>query len=227
MKYWGSMVAVLYVIVLAVVLMPVMIWILPSTQAGITWGQDLLERSKSMFFSQDAAPVWIYLATMLLAQAVLLLVPVNITQKRPITKKTIVPLVIAASSMMGLLGAGVAFAINETARKGNTAFSISLMILGVFLLMWGFWASTFFRWSKKMEPRDLIGRQCKYLFRGSILELLVVVPAHILARQRDYCCAGVQTFLGIAFGISVMLFSFGPGIFFLFAERMNHLRKAK
>jgi hypothetical protein len=226
MKYWGLMVAVLYALILVVVLMPVMIWILPSAQAGITWGQDLLERAKSMFFSQDSAPVWIYLGAMLLAQAALLLVPVNMAEKRPVTKRTVIPLIIAASLMMGLLAAGVAFAINETARKGNSAPVISLMILGVFLLMWGFWASTFFRWSKKMEPKGFIERQCKYLFRGSILELLIVVPAHILARQRDYCCAGAQTFMGIAFGISVMLFSFGPGIFFLYAERWKHLRKA-
>lgn len=76
-----------------------------------------------------------------------------------------------------------------------------------------------------MEPRGLILRQSRYLFRGSILELVVAVPAHILARHRDYCCAGAQTFIGIAFGISVMLFSFGPGVLFLCAERWRHARR--
>ena len=190
--------------------------------------RGMRQEAGSIFSSkEDARVVWAYLGTVFLAQAALLSVPVNIAQKRPVAKRTIVPLVIATSLMMGLLAAGVAWAINETVTKGDSSTRTSLIILAIFLLMWSLWASVFFRWSKKMEPRDLIGRQCKYLFRGSILELLVVVPAHILARQRDYCCAGVQTFLGIAFGISVMLFSFGPGIFFLFAERMNHLRKAK
>jgi hypothetical protein len=221
MKHWGLMVAVLYVLVFIVVIVPVMAWILPSAQQGITWW----ERTKSLFFSEDAGAIWIYLGTVLLAQAALLLVPVNITQKRPVTKKTIIPVVIATSFMMGLLAAGVGFAIDETFTRGSSSSRTSLMILAVFLLMWGLWARIFFRWSRKMEPRDFIEQQCKYLFRGSILELLIVVPAHILARHRDYCCAGVQTFLGIAFGISVMLFSFGPGIFFLYAERMSHLRR--
>jgi hypothetical protein len=49
------------------------------------------------------------------------------------------------------------------------------------------------------------------------------VPTHIVARARDYCCAGFYTFLGIAFGVAVMLFSFGPGVFFLFAARWKRL----
>jgi len=182
MKYWGLMVAVLYVLVFVLVIMPLLIWILPSAQAGMTWWQDLLEMTKSIFSSlEDATPVLIYLGTVLLAQAALLSVPVNITRKRPVTKKTIIPVVIATSLMMGLLVAGVGFAVDETFARGSSSSRTSLMILAVFLLMWGFWARIFFRWSKKMEPKDFIERQCKYLFRGSILELLVVVPAHILA----------------------------------------------
>jgi hypothetical protein len=70
---------------------------------------------------------------------------------------------------------------------------------------------------------DVVSRQCRYLLRGSILELLVAVPTHIVARYRNYCCAGFLTFVGIAFGVSVMLFSFGPGVFFLFVQRWKRL----
>ena len=73
------------------------------------------------------------------------------------------------------------------------------------------------------QPMDVVTRQCRYLLKGSILELLVAVPTHIVARARDYCCAGFWTFFGIAFGVSVMLFSFGPGVFFLFAARWKRL----
>jgi hypothetical protein len=74
-----------------------------------------------------------------------------------------------------------------------------------------------------MEPRDFVSRLCKSLLKGSILELLVAVPTHIVARCRDYCCAGAMTFVGLTLGMSVMLFSFGPGIFFLFAARWRRL----
>ena len=78
--------------------------------------------------------------------------------------------------------------------------------------------------SRRMDaPRDLVARQCRLLFHGSILELMIAVPTHIVARYRDYCCAGFMTFIGLTMGISVMLFAFGPALYFLFAERWRRL----
>lgn len=227
MKYWGLLVAFLYVAVLVAVLLPLLVWLLPFDQAGMTWWQELLDRARGLFaLDQDGLSVWIYAGLMLVAQAAFLSVPVDMAQKRPTAKKTIIPLVVATSLMMGLLGAGVALAVNETLAKGGAGFINDLLMWGVFVLMWVFWAVVFYRWSRGAEPKDFIARQCRVLLRGSILELLIAVPAHIWARHKDYCCAGAQTFLGIAFGVSVMLFSFGPGIFFLLVERLKYLRKA-
>jgi hypothetical protein len=77
--------------------------------------------------------------------------------------------------------------------------------------------------SRRCEPADLISRQCRGLIRGSILELLIAVPTHVVARYRDYCCAGFMTFVGLTMGVSVMLFAYGPAVFFLFAERWQRL----
>jgi hypothetical protein len=92
-----------------------------------------------------------------------------------------------------------------------------------FFLVWLIWAVVFYRSSKKLKPKTFIEKQCRLLFRGSVLELLVAVPTHILARSRDYCCAGFSTFIGIALGISVMFLSFGPGVFFLYLDRWKKL----
>jgi hypothetical protein len=88
---------------------------------------------------------------------------------------------------------------------------------------WCGWALIFFRLSRTTEPQDFVSRLCKSLLKGSILELLIAVPTHIVARYRDYCCAGFMTFIGLTLGISVMLFSFGPGVFFLFVARWRRL----
>jgi hypothetical protein len=88
---------------------------------------------------------------------------------------------------------------------------------------WGGWALIFWRLSRTTEPRDFVSRVCKSLLKGSILELLIAVPTHIVARCRDYCCAGFMTFVGLTMGMSVMLFSFGPGVFFLFVARWRRL----
>jgi hypothetical protein len=93
----------------------------------------------------------------------------------------------------------------------------------VALLTWCLWSLIFYRLGRKQEPGDFMQRQSKALLRGSILELLVAVPTHIVARNRDYCCAGFMTFVGLAMGLSVMLFSFGPAVFFLFVARWRRL----
>jgi hypothetical protein len=85
------------------------------------------------------------------------------------------------------------------------------------------WVFVFWRLSRKSQPESVVFRQCRYLLDGSILELLIAVPTHIVARSRNYCCAGFMTFLGIALGVSVMLFSFGPAVFFLYVDRWRRL----
>jgi len=91
-------------------------------------------------------------------------------------------------------------------------------------LLWCIWTVVFFQFSRNADPADLISRQCRLLFRGSILELLIAVPTHLVARHRTYCCAGFMTFLGLTLGIAVMLFSFGPAVFFLYVERWRRLQ---
>jgi hypothetical protein len=90
-------------------------------------------------------------------------------------------------------------------------------------LTWCIWSAVFFRLGRKLQPSDIVSRQCRLLLKGCILELLIAVPTHIVARSRDYCCAGFMTFVGLTMGISVMLFSFGPAVFFLYVERWKRL----
>jgi len=91
-------------------------------------------------------------------------------------------------------------------------------------LHWFVWAVIFYRFAKADDPQALIKRTTRWLLRGSILELLVAVPSHIIVRNRNDCCAPFGTFWGITTGLSIMLLCFGPGVFFLFAERFGRLQ---
>jgi hypothetical protein len=161
-----------------------------------------------------------------ISQAALLTVPVELSAKRPVTKRSIIPVVAAAALATVALAVGMIFAIGEAySEKAFTPwFEHGWVVLGVLLVVWAIWAAVFFRWSKGVEPGMFVERQCRMMFKGSILELLVAVPCHILVRQRDDCCAGILTGTGIALGIAVMLFSFGPGIFYLFVARIDRLK---
>jgi hypothetical protein len=102
----------------------------------------------------------------------------------------------------------------------EAAVSITITILA----FWFIWAVVFRSFAKTDEPDALLKRSIRWLLRGSILELLVAVPSHVIVRRRDDCCAPVGTFWGIATGISVMLLCLGPGVYFLFVERCRKLK---
>jgi hypothetical protein len=91
----------------------------------------------------------------------------------------------------------------------------------VFWLLWGL---TFYWSARSADPQSLIKRSTRWIFRGSIAELLVAVPSHLVVRHRHDCCAPIATFWGITTGLSLMLLAFGPGVYFLFVERANRLR---
>jgi hypothetical protein len=99
-----------------------------------------------------------------------------------------------------------------------------LNLIGLLLFFWLVWGLIFYHYAKADEPDTLVRRAMKWLLRGSILELLIAVPSHIVVRSRTECCAPFVSFWGIATGISVMLLSFGPGVLFLFARRLRERR---
>ena len=111
--------------------------------------------------------------------------------------------------------------ISNMGDTGIGAFFTGLLTLFVF---WLIWMIIFRRAASKGDPHSLVKRTMRWLLRGSILELLVAVPSHVIVRRRGDCCAPVITFWGIATGISVMLLCFGPGVFFLFVERFRRLK---
>ena len=213
MKQWAWIVVVLYCLALAVLTVPAgMLAFVPNVR---------LENAVGIYL---AWPYWLWLAVMFVSQLTLLAVPVRVTSPRPVTRGPIWRTVLAGGLMAGGLAAGAFLSIYEFVfrdqGKGNW-YGWTALVLGG--LTWCLWALVFFRMSRNAEPTAIVSRQCQWLFKGSILELLIAVPTHIVARYRGYCCAGFMTFIGLTMGVSVMLFSFGPAVYFLFVERWKRL----
>lgn len=100
------------------------------------------------------------------------------------------------------------------------------LLLGYVALLWMFWGLIFHRYHHTGDADAWSRRTLQWLLRGSILELLVAVPCHVVVRQRGDCCAPAATFWGITMGLSVMLMAFGPGVFFLFLDRARQRQPA-
>ena len=130
-----------------------------------------------------------------------------------------------------------------------TAFLIMVLVVAVFLslaevfemdddtpLLWGFWMLVGVNWigwsiaflvTYGQDDRYTLARKLLMaLFRGSLLELLVAIPSHIIVSRRPGCLVGMSTGLGVSGGIAVMLWAFGPGIILLFL-RKRYRRESK
>jgi hypothetical protein len=85
--------------------------------------------------------------------------------------------------------------------------------------LWSGWGGIFFLYLRNSSA--VVTRLSSWLLKGSVLELLVAVPCHVIVRRRGDCCAPEITGLGIATGLAVMLLSFGPGVLLLYKKRLD------
>ncbi len=230
MKRWAVLVVVIYVFALLSLTVPLFTLAFYHSTQTVKLGKDVtvemgLTKSDlmSLFFLWG---YWGFLGVMAAGQATMLLVPVSLTLQRPATRRSVLWPVLASGLLMGLLITGAGISIYEFVKGEEALWLLDKLedLLVVVISVWVVWSIVFYKVCRDVSPGDVITSQCRYLLRGSILELLIAVPTHIVARSRDYCCAGYLTFLGIAFGVSVMLFSFGPGLYFLFAARWKKLQ---
>ena len=213
MKRWSLVVVALYALILVVLTVPVaLLAFVPQAKA-----KDIVEAYRYV-------PYWLWLGVMVLGQAALLVVPVRVASRRPVTRRSLLLPILTTGLMIGGLAVGAMYSLYEFALRDKALEGWFWWAgIGSGVVIWCVWAVLFYRASRGVDPSDVISRQCRLLLRGSILELLVAVPTHIVARSRDYCCAGAMTFIGLTLGISVMLFSYGPAVFFLYVERWRRL----
>lgn len=244
MKRWAILTVFLYIAALLLLTFPV-VYIL-SYRKGY-----LVQQAVDAYFFWG---FWLWLALLAAGQALLLLVPIDLSRRRlPSRRKLKVPFIVGTFFLGMLCLAGVvsllcaifrdaglnifycqdwliwiynAFHHDPAQYVRSTDIQSIWPLLWPLLASWSVWAFIFRRAALRDDPDAMIKRLTRWLLRGSILELLVAVPSHVIVRRRHDCCAPVGTFWGIATGISVMLLCFGPGVYFLFVERFQRLKPA-
>jgi len=156
-------------------------------------------------------------------QAALLFVPVGIVQERPVKRRGIIVSAVIAAFPMAVLAYGFLYSIVLMLRGENKEFIMNWpAIIIIIAISWLLWGAVFAKNFVEQTPLTFTARITRWLLRGSILELVVAIPSHIISRHRRECCAPAATLFGIATGLAIALLSFGPGIFFLFARRIKN-----
>jgi hypothetical protein len=242
MKRWAILTATLYALALLVLSLPVTLLLFGN------WGKNDMH-----FGLHEAAQFymnwgyWLWLGILVAGQLLLLLLPINLAERRlPARRPLKIPVIVTAFFLANLCFAGLfsilcaiftdqafdlfdasvlfRFGAEQNGQNINSSDATLFTMISTVLIFWLVWAFIFRRATKTDEPEVLLQRVTRWLLRGSILELIIAVPSHIIVRRRDDCCAPFGTFWGIVTGISVMLLCFGPGVFFLFIERCRKLK---
>jgi hypothetical protein len=173
---------------------------------------------------------WLWIGVSVVSQVLLLVVPVAVSERRPRGRRQLLVPVVTAAFLLAFVCVTALVALDAgiwgdhprlTTLFGNKEEWGLAIALAYFVVAWALWGFAFRRFAATADPEALTRRLMRWLLRGSILELLIAVPSHVVARRRGDCCAPVFSSWGIATGITVMLLAFGPGVFFLFVERVR------
>jgi hypothetical protein len=215
MKRWVVTVIVLYLMSLSIFAVPLAIFLGSPSLTN-------LDSSLLRF-------IYIYIIPFLiLIETILLLIPFNIVNERPIKRRKVIISAMAGGLAIGFMAlmiiASVLLMILGENNSADYIYSYCGLILPV--VIWIAWAVIFYKNYKSDDPKAFISNITSWLLKGSILELLVAIPSHIISRSRGECCAPPLTLVGIITGIAIALMSFGPGIFFLYAKRIKGKKAA-
>ena len=215
MARWAFWTVLLYISLVMIIFVPLVHWL--AFLGNVSFVDSL-----GLYISWQ---FWSLFCIFVLIQAGLLLIPVKMADESYESRRHIRIPIAATGLAFSIILIGIIWSI-LMAIWGDDAWEIvypwpSLAFVGV---SWLVWSIVFYRWWRSTEPQALTKRITTWLIRGSILELLVAVPSHIIVRRREDCCAPGLTFFGIATGLVIMALAFGPGLYFLFRERFERMK---
>jgi len=229
MRRWGIVLTLFYAVIVVGLLVPGGVWITGYVGRANGFG-GLLQGAREVLENWLISAV---IAMILISQALLLFLSVDTSQKRLKPQARIWVSCAVAGGLSALLAWSAVFSLGvgisgdkfldlfKTWTETNTG------LLETWAGLWLMWGVIFYVYYRKKS--ELVNLVVTWLLRGSVLELLIAVPCHVLVRKKDQCCAPLVTSFGIVTGVAIMLLSFGPSVLFLYKKRLDRyaIREAK
>jgi hypothetical protein len=217
MRRWGMLITLAYCAILVLFLLPLAAFL------NASFGSDFISTFvKDIGQAYGSLGTWIVVGIAIAGQALLLFLSVDTSfQKLKPRSHILLSCLLTAGAAALLTGAAVlcvGFGIWGD-HFGGHFFDTWFNLGYVSVTLWLIWAVVFFIYFRK--PGALISKTTSWLLRGSVLELLIAVPAHVIARRRNDCSAPVATSFGIVTGIAIMLLCFGPSVLLLYKKRLD------
>jgi len=207
MKRWAVLTVLLYALALIVLTVPLLLVAFGGWSKN---GDSMnLQNTLKIYFNVG---YWIWLVVLVGGQALLLLLPLKIAERRLEPRRPLqTPVLVAGFLLANLCFAGL-FSIlcavfadkagdyfdlsllftfsanpNNPAATNNSGLGVLLTAILTVLVFWLIWATVFRRFAQAHDPDALLKRLTRWLLRGSILELLIAVPSHVIVRRRGDC----------------------------------------
>jgi len=223
MKKWGILITIVYAVIVGVLIVPGLIILGGEWPWEMGFGQSYLEGFTVAY--QEWWMTWVWVGTLVGGQVTLLLVSVDTSWRRLKPRQHIFVSAGVAAALFGLLSFAAIWSIWAAAVGDGAAIAFDpdnggmLRMLACWIGLWLLWGVVFFLYLKRTSRK--LDRLVGWLLKGSVLELLVAVPCHVIVRCREDCSAPIATGFGITTGLAIMLLSFGPGVLFLYKKRME------
>ena len=221
MRNWGIVVTAFYAIVVLLLLSFGMVFLAEDWWAFETYDQSDIGELVLLSLIPTAFLVG--------GQVLLLFLSVDTSWRRMKPQRHAKVTAGLVGIMVTILGVAIMFSIATGLRGDNFQIPILQQIdegwlqLVVFLATIAvIWGIVFYSYSKRSS--DVADSAVSWLIKGSVLELLVAVPCHIIVRQREWCCAQYVSAYGIAAGIAIMLMAFGPSAMFLYKRKLEEYK---
>ena len=223
MRRWGVVMSAVYALVVVGVLVPGAIFLTEGLDSTWSWGHFLTDWGSSY----GSWLLWVPIALVLAGQVLLLFLSVDTSWRRLKPQRHIAVACAMAGGLTALLASSAIWSVGLAAGGNNiwdSLFDGNARVLEFWMMLWLLWGAVFYVYLRNSS--EVTTRIVSWLLRGSILELLIVVPCHIVVRRRHDCCAPIVTSFGIATGIAVMLLSFGPSVLLLYKKQLDAYGKS-
>jgi hypothetical protein len=216
MRKWGVVLSLFYAVI-------VLGLIIPAASLLMEYHSPL---SREFFDGlKDIYGVWItwFAAAILIAgEAILLFLTVDTSQKRLKPRSRIGVSYAATAALFALLIFAGLSALGVAIFRDHFldyAWASLAEIIGIWAGLWLLWGTVFYLYTRNSPIATT--RILSWLLKGSVLELLIAIPCHVIVRRRHDCSAPVATSFGIATGVAVMLLCFGPSVLLLYKKRLD------
>src|SRR5258708_10406980 len=212
MRKWGILISVFYTLILLALIVAGATLLALYKFEG--WGK-LLETVTEAYGDWM---LWLLIAAVLTSQALLLFLSVDHSQKRLKPRSHILVSVTVGALLIALLSSAVIWSLGFAIRSEDfwkSLFDKEVNLLFFWGALWVLWGILFYLYFRNSSA------VVTWLLKGSVLELLIVVPCHVIVRRRHDCSAPLATSFGVATGTAIMLLSFGPSVLFLYKKRLD------